>query len=662
MERALPRTKQRIVLQPIYGCRLVSDNFSYDLTAHAGHFYSTDYMRGGNNLQHASSGDLPMKFRWLIPLFLCSLSWAAGGSCPSGANYTNPANPTGALVTLSSLGITSCYYVANSGSNSNNGTSESTPFLYGPGMQNCSGNCSAGLLAPGIGIIVHGGDTFSFGNSGATHYAGVVSTCADNGNNAAGLCLDDINGTLANPIYYGVDPTWPASGWTRPILTADNPLCGPGHSPGGCTNNSSNSCSPGAGASCTGVYYMASCAYQVGNTNNIVDVGFAEYIWLDNFEITGLCQSHTGQPGGFDTFVNYSADNDPIYITNLYIHGATHLQFASPNGQAGCNAGTVCINVNALDGNVSAAATGGTGETIALNVVDFADSDPVGENLTQSGFYNVSYNVFRYFTQGLPSTLHLMHDNLFEYYNGNGHSNLIESAERASNNAIYNNVFRHLQLSPNADGGVVLWFGPVASGTTDYIFNNLVYDVGAAEYLNMGGVGLTTNNGKYTWFNNTFQTNANQNIATCGTPLGTTLLTNNFYIDDGSAYEGGCSFTKTTELTETNATATSNGYVSPNYAPTSGSSPTVGQGTNETSGYIAALTTAGLTAAATAAGSDMTYACSYAGSGATPVCPARTVVPRPSSGAWDIGAYEFAASANAVDSISGVIFSGAKLQ
>ena len=36
-------------------------------------------------------------------------AFAVGGSCPTGADYINPAKPTDPLVTLSSLGITNCY-------------------------------------------------------------------------------------------------------------------------------------------------------------------------------------------------------------------------------------------------------------------------------------------------------------------------------------------------------------------------------------------------------------------------------------------------------------------------------------------------------------------------------------------------------------------------
>ena len=67
---------------------------------------------------------------------LPALATTTGGTCPSGANYLNTA--TGNLVTLSSLGVTSCFYVAANGSDTNSGTSEASPFLHSPGMKNCS--------------------------------------------------------------------------------------------------------------------------------------------------------------------------------------------------------------------------------------------------------------------------------------------------------------------------------------------------------------------------------------------------------------------------------------------------------------------------------------------------------------------------------------------
>jgi hypothetical protein len=546
-------------------------------------------------------------------------------------------------------------------------------------MQNCSNTCAGVTPTAANGVIFRGGDTWHFGNSGATPYAGVVTTCAGASNVPAGLCLDGYNlSSSGTPVYYGVDKSWFSGGaWARPILTADNSFCNSGTigtMPDGATcTQATNTTYYTNGASHLGQdgYYVSSCPYQVGSSNNLVDVGFSKYVILDNFELNGICENHVGQPGDNDTAVRYGSAQAPLYFLNLYIHGASHLQFAGPNnGGAQCNGSTVCTNMWTFDGSVN---NGSVGETIALNSVDYADSDGGGNRFKNGGGYIMAYNVVRYQADAIPGNVGTIHDNLFEYFYEDGHSNLFETNDVGLSGSgitpIYNNVFRHIENTVTSGGGVGLWPGP-ASGVTDYIFNNLMYDVGCFEYLNQGGTGLAIIQGNYLWFNNTWQTNCSQPILRFPTPCytnGTIAETNNHYIDDQSQYlnASSCSFGSTTPLLLSNATATSDGYTSSQtfaYSPTSGSSPTVGQGTNETSGYIAALTTAGLTAAATAAGSDMTYACSYAGSGATPVCPARTVVPRPGSGTWDIGAYEFAASANAVDSISGVIFSGAKLQ
>ncbi|MGA8491162.1 MAG: hypothetical protein WB711_12110 [Terriglobales bacterium] len=587
------------------------------------------------------NGKVSLTFLFLL---LALPAFAAGGACPSGANYTNPANPAGSLVTLSSLGVTSCYYVAANGSDTNNGTSESSPFLHSPGMANCSSNCASVTLASGLGVIFRGGDTWHFGNSSASPYAGVASRCADNGNNAAGLCLDDINATSSNPIYYGVDKTWKTGGsWARPILTADNPLC-----------NSGTTGTMPDGATCTGTtdwygqpsYYVSSCGYQVGGSNVLVDVGFSKYIIVDNFEITSLCQSHTGQPTGYDDYVRYGSAQAPIYFTNLYLHGASHLQFAAKNGTAGCTSGTVCTNIYAFSGAV---ANGSVGETIANNVVDFADSDPGGEGLCFGGFYNVAYNVFRYTTQCLANPLHLFHDNLYEYFFENGHSNMLEDlGEAAGANAIYNNVFRHIEAYVTSGGGVGLWQLP-ASGTTDYFFNNLMYDVGNIEYINVGNSGSTL--GNYTFFNNTFQTNPSQPILRCEYLTGGALTdTNNHFIDDGTQYLGPCNKTTTTPLLQSNAQADANvsahfdqyaGSESQGYSPVASTNSTVIAGTNVYTSMCGALGSAGLTTAQTACESNTTYACSYAGNGAGPVCPAGTVNARPSSTVWDVGAYEF---------------------
>ena len=175
-------------------------------------------------------------FRTAI-LMACILSagraFAAGGACPSGANYTNPANPAGSLVTLSSLGVTvGCYYISAttpSGgvapSDSNTGTDELHPWLHAPGMANCSSNCAAvnfsqGTQLAGIGFIFHGGDTYHFGQNTGDYTGGVWEWNPSSGGPY---------GTASHPIYLGVDPGWYSGGaWARPIFTADNSLCNSG--------------------------------------------------------------------------------------------------------------------------------------------------------------------------------------------------------------------------------------------------------------------------------------------------------------------------------------------------------------------------------------------------------------------------------------------------
>ena len=136
---------------------------------------------------------------------------STGGNCPSSANYLN--TTTNTMVTLSSLGITNCYYVAANGSDSNTGADEAHPFLHSPGMQACVGTSGCGAvpwrLAAGTGIIFRGGDTWHFGNSSLTPYSAAKTGCSNNGNVSAGLCLADSNlSSSGTPIYYGVDIGW----------------------------------------------------------------------------------------------------------------------------------------------------------------------------------------------------------------------------------------------------------------------------------------------------------------------------------------------------------------------------------------------------------------------------------------------------------------------
>lgn len=555
------------------------------------------------------------------------ITFGAGGTCPASV-------PSG---------ITGCYFVAANGSDSNDGLSEASghPWLHAPQMPNCSNNCATvqnqtNGIQPGTGIIFRGGDTWHLGNSSATPYTG-----GEWNFNTGQYPM----GTSANPIYIGVDQTWyTGSSWARPIFTLDNPVCGP--------SNVGGSCSTGTLPGGATQYYVSSCAYVL-SPNNMIDVSGLQYYIFDNLELTGLCQTATGQPST-DNYLRYGSLRNPVTFQNLYIHGWTHIQYAYQNSNPNCST-SVCFDIFAFQGSVSGS---GPGEVLTYDVVDGTDSDPAAGGLCFKGFYDVSYSVFRYVATCLPSDLHTFHDNLYEWFYENGHSDVLAFSENASStDVVYNNVFRNIDVT-GASGTPVIWPNP-PSTTTVYMFNNLIYNVGNVEYLNIGNNGSTY--GSHYIFNNTWQTSVSQTIYNCQYLSGGSLYdTNNHNIDDVTPWSSPCNnLTTTTDKTMTNATATTDGYTSSQtyaYSPTSGSSPTVTAGTNVISTYCAALTSAGMTAAATACQSDTTYGCTYNSTSHTNSCPARTVVARPSSTAPDVGVYEYQASSTpTTSSLSGNI-------
>src|SRR5580693_2586060 len=113
------------------------------------------------------------------------------------------------------------FYIAANGSDSNSGTSKSAPWQHAPGMPKCVATCAAHTPAPGDSFIFRGGDTWHFGNSGASPYTGGTWDLYSWWGTAA-TC--QYEGTTSGCLYYGVDQTWfSGASWTRPILTGDNP-------------------------------------------------------------------------------------------------------------------------------------------------------------------------------------------------------------------------------------------------------------------------------------------------------------------------------------------------------------------------------------------------------------------------------------------------------
>jgi hypothetical protein len=276
---------------------------------------------------------------------------AAGGACPTAAQYINPANLgiAGPLVTLAALGVTSCYYVAATGSDSNDGLSEASghPWQHAPYMPNCTATCATVQAAltttSAFGFIFRGGDTWhEF--TGSPQIGLPVNWPNGTGSQVNGW--DWIkSGTASTPFYIGVDFGWFSGGaWVRPIITSDNPVNPtPGMQP-----------TPGFPFYFNTVSdpivlngIVASCAFSQGALNNLT-LDSVQYVTVDNFEFTGMCFDDTGKTHQYLQHAGPPPQSSELSnFYNLYMHGYTH----KPLVQKGL------INANA------SIASGGTGYT-----------------------------------------------------------------------------------------------------------------------------------------------------------------------------------------------------------------------------------------------------------------------------------------------------------
>lgn len=249
------------------------------------------------------------------------------------------------LFIMPSRAMGSVHYVAASGSDSNNGTSETTPWLHAPGMPSCTGSCKSYTPVAGDRIIFRGGDTWHFGNPSLSPYVG-------------GSWIWNWSGTSGNVIYVGVDQNWYSGiSWVRPIFTGDNSL----------TPN------PGTVGDT-----VSSCSYQVTGGNQWIN-GSASYVTFDNFEFTGFCWDASQAGFGNNIMFKMNGSSTPANntISNSYFHGWTH---TSSGAQGGNNGGTAMAGYNQEPGLI-----------IDHDVVDGSDSDPASLNWAEADAYIVQY-------------------------------------------------------------------------------------------------------------------------------------------------------------------------------------------------------------------------------------------------------------------------------
>lgn len=559
---------------------------------------------------------LPLLSLLSLLLFLAApASAAVGGTCPAGANYLSLTSPQtgGGLgsVTLSSLGITSCFYVSAAGSDSNNGTSEAAPWLHGPGMPACSNTCASTSFAAGNGLIFRGGDTW--------HKA--TGSPLTGGNWVWGS-----SGTSANPIYIGIDLTWfSGASFSRPKMNEDNPL---------------TTTSP---ASCPHPDDGSTFANFQGRSNVI----------FDGFEFLGDCTSGASDGNVVDQGTFTIAER-------LYIHGwsiattaqdDSHVLLGRGNGNNANNQNRSLFDV--IDG---ADSTFGNVCTTPACVPNFTDIGGAATGWGMSTCWDVEYTIIRHTSQGLEcGNVSIFHDNLLEYIFepdfGGRHGNVFEvtidgAGTLCTNVIAYNNVTRH------TNNGVGWWL----QCPNYYIFNNVFEDSGHfppdGNELLLSPPGASGSSVVHaTLWNNTFGDVAGgagpSNSATPGWAAGSVATLANNHILDLTTLSGffGCTGSGNTctltngggNIFQTTTVANGQGYtLANNFAPTLVSGATVGAGINKNALCATVPNAIAVTACTTAMvgvressgwGGQLSLYPNITGNTRTPT--------------WDVGAFQF---------------------
>jgi hypothetical protein len=333
------------------------------------------------------------------------------------------------------------------------------------------------------------------------------------------------------------------------------------------------------------------------------DVRNRSYITIDNLEIKNMLASMTNY--NFSLVYGYNASN--ITIQNCYLHDWWNTGANDQTKHGGVfGISSITLLNNTISNNAhpnNGLAVSDSNGTVSGNIIHDMPSAMVGVEGIISGntIYNINWPV--------------------SDFDGAEHTNVIYSVS-AGTTYMYNNVI-HDTLAGVVMEGEPCWNG---GNGTYYIYNNLVYNGslnagggGMIDISNEGGSGSSC--GTAYIYNNTTETQTTNGIRITGgqssTPLANIVVQNNHNIGAGVEVDGvsPVSLTNTNNLLMSESTATSQGYVLGNqYAPTSGSDSTVGAGLNLTSSCAASRSS---------------------------LCSDPLSVARPSSGAWDVGAYEF---------------------
>lgn len=484
------------------------------------------------------------------------------------------------------------YYVSTSGSDSNAGTTETAPWAHLPQMKGSSGVAASHSVVAGDVFVLRGCDVWYNSNFPLALSRG---------------------GAAGNPVKIGVDQTWfnpSCSVWNRPIFDAH-------------TSASSNTPTQIGGT-------LTGCVANGGNT--FMSFG-ASNITVDYIEFRNLYYSNNAENscyGGNSMWQVTNSDN--ITVSNSYEHNWTMGKY-------------VAASVNDTDTLVFISGSPLCPHCLLThNVTDNCDAPngtagpfPGGAmNMT-----NITYSVFKCMSNAYKPTI-----------GGEFGWNEITLIGESPDTTIHSNCIETL-----ANGGTGVY----------YIHDNRIHDVYSCEEGQVGNPGETD----YLWNNiywNQLQVGANtpqvpqsetpvsifffNNIVVDGggcihdashgyTWSATFESQNNLCISSGGTNSSGSPTAKTTTISNnigmTDQAATAAGYTSAQpfvYSPTAAGSATVGKGVN-----LSPLMPTGFAA------QDSSIVCTEQTiTTVVQVVCTGTPKPRPATGAWDVGVYQFTAS------------------
>jgi hypothetical protein len=488
------------------------------------------------------------------------------------------------------------YYVSiSTGADSNTAAlaqSKSTPWKNLPGMPAATGMAASYKAVPGDTFILKGCDVW-YNTAGKSSFP---------------ISLTN-GGSSAAPVKITVDQTWfnpTCSVWNRPIFDAH-------------TSAVSNTPTQMGGS-------LSGCVGVGGN--EFVNFN-ASYITLDWIEMRNLFYANDAEGSCYGGNSMWQVnDADFITVSNSYEHGWKMGTFSSTVNDTdtlvfvlGSPACPHCLMTHNVANNCDATGTTGPfpGGTLAMT--------------------NILYSVFKCQSNAYKPTLSGEFGWNEITLNGASpdntiHPNCIETLIANGNNGTYfihdNRVHDNLECEEGQIGNPSetdyiwnnIWWNQLGVGANTpqvpqsetpismFFFNNIVVD---------GGVCIHDASHGYTW-SKTFLSQNNLCInsagsSSSGSPTASTVtISNNLGMTDSQATAAGLT--------------SSESFV---FSPTSNSAPTVGKGLNLTS-----LMPPGFTA------QDSSVVCGQQiiNTVIQVVCTG-TAHPRPASGAWDLGAYQF---------------------